>query len=99
MGSMARRVTGVHLLAVFLSSGVTLFRDAEGQETFSDPTGFSLNPPYFNLAEGSRISASATCGQDAAGTPRQDLYCKLVGGPTVGLTQNIQVNSASQLLR
>uniref|UniRef100_A0A7N6F819 Laminin subunit alpha 3 n=1 Tax=Anabas testudineus TaxID=64144 RepID=A0A7N6F819_ANATE len=52
---------------------------------------FSLNPPYFNLAEGSGISATATCGQDEAGTPRNDLYCKLVGGPTTGLaTQNIQ---------
>ncbi|XP_037538133.1 laminin subunit alpha-3 [Nematolebias whitei] len=91
MGNMARRVTGVHLLAVFFTSGVTLFRDAEGQETFNDLTGFNLNPPYFNLAEGSRISATATCGQDETGAPRYDLYCKLVGGPTVGLpTQNIQ---------
>uniref|UniRef100_A0A3Q3AN19 Laminin, alpha 3 n=1 Tax=Kryptolebias marmoratus TaxID=37003 RepID=A0A3Q3AN19_KRYMA len=91
MGTMARRVTGVHLLAVFLTSGVTLFRDAAGQETFNDLTGFSLNPPYFNLAEGSGISATATCGQDESGAPRNDLYCKLVGGPTVGLpTQNIQ---------
>ncbi|XP_045908367.1 laminin subunit alpha-3-like isoform X2 [Micropterus dolomieu] len=33
----------------------------------------------------------ATCGQDAAGAPKYDLYCKLVGGPTTGvLTQNIQ---------
>uniref|UniRef100_A0A8D3CTJ2 Laminin subunit alpha 3 n=1 Tax=Scophthalmus maximus TaxID=52904 RepID=A0A8D3CTJ2_SCOMX len=54
-------------------------------------TGFSLSPPYFNLAEGSRISASATCGQDEAGTPRYDLYCKLVGGPNFVLpTQNSQ---------
>ncbi|XP_018532087.1 laminin subunit alpha-3 isoform X2 [Lates calcarifer] len=45
------------------------------------------NPP----AKGSRISATATCGQDEAGTPRYELYCKLVGGPTNGLpTQNIQ---------
>lgn len=35
-----------------------------------------LTPPYFNLAEGRRISASATCGE---GTPGPELYCKLVG--------------------
>ncbi|XP_047677145.1 laminin subunit alpha-3 isoform X3 [Tachysurus fulvidraco] len=55
------------------------------------PGGFSLTPPYFNLAEGSRISATATCGEEENGNPRTDLYCKLVGGPTVGLTsQTIQ---------
>ncbi|TSR16028.1 Laminin subunit alpha-3 [Bagarius yarrelli] len=53
--------------------------------------GFSLTPPYFNLAEGSRISSTATCGEEDNGNPRTDLYCKLVGGPTVGLTsQTIQ---------
>uniref|UniRef100_I3MWP1 Laminin subunit alpha-5 n=1 Tax=Ictidomys tridecemlineatus TaxID=43179 RepID=I3MWP1_ICTTR len=49
---------------------------------------FSLHPPYFNLAEGARISASATCGEEAParGPPRptEDLYCKLVGGPVAG---------------
>lgn len=89
---MAREMRGAHLLAVFFTLWITLFRDAKGQETFNDLTGFSLSPPYFNLAEGSRISATATCGQDEAGTPRYELYCKLVGGPTNGLpTQNIQV--------
>ncbi|XP_018532088.1 laminin subunit alpha-3 isoform X3 [Lates calcarifer] len=88
---MAREMRGAHLLAVFFTLWITLFRDAKGQETFNDLTGFSLSPPYFNLAEGSRISATATCGQDEAGTPRYELYCKLVGGPTNGLpTQNIQ---------
>uniref|UniRef100_A0A3P8YNI9 Laminin subunit alpha 3 n=1 Tax=Esox lucius TaxID=8010 RepID=A0A3P8YNI9_ESOLU len=49
------------------------------------------HPPYFNLAEGSRISATATCGEDEAGRPRTDLYCKLVGGPSFGLpSQTIQ---------
>lgn len=66
--------------------------DADGQETFNGLTGFSLNPPYFNLAEGSVISATATCGQDEFEAPTYDLYCKLVGGPTTGVpTQNIQV--------
>uniref|UniRef100_A0A3Q0SJ21 Laminin subunit alpha 3 n=1 Tax=Amphilophus citrinellus TaxID=61819 RepID=A0A3Q0SJ21_AMPCI len=88
---MARGMRGAHLLVGFFTLGLTLFRDADGRQTFNDLTGFSLNPPYFNLAQGSRISATATCGQDEAGAPRYDLYCKLVGGPTNGLlTQNIQ---------
>uniref|UniRef100_A0A3Q3XLE7 Laminin subunit alpha 3 n=1 Tax=Mola mola TaxID=94237 RepID=A0A3Q3XLE7_MOLML len=88
---MARGMRGAHLLAVFVISFATLFRDAGGEEPFNDLTGFSLNPPYFNIAEGSSISATATCGQDEAGSPRYDLYCKLVGGPTTGVpTQNIQ---------
>uniref|UniRef100_A0A8D3BFI7 Laminin subunit alpha 3 n=1 Tax=Scophthalmus maximus TaxID=52904 RepID=A0A8D3BFI7_SCOMX len=79
---------GAHLLAAFFALSMALFGDANGQEAV---TGFSLSPPYFNLAEGSRISASATCGQDEAGTPRYDLYCKLVGGPNFVLpTQNSQ---------
>lgn len=35
-----------------------------------------LTPPYFNLAEGRRITATATCGE---GTQGPELYCKLVG--------------------
>ncbi|XP_015602424.1 laminin subunit alpha [Cephus cinctus] len=35
-----------------------------------------LTPPYFNLAEGREIIASATCGVDH---PEPELYCKLVG--------------------
>lgn len=35
-----------------------------------------LTPPYFNLAEGRNITASATCGEDIEGP---ELYCKLVG--------------------
>ena len=35
-----------------------------------------LTPPYFNLAENRRITATATCGQDV---PQAELYCKLVG--------------------
>uniref|UniRef100_A0A8D3CPA0 Laminin subunit alpha-5 n=1 Tax=Scophthalmus maximus TaxID=52904 RepID=A0A8D3CPA0_SCOMX len=46
--------------------------------------GYSLHPPYFNLAEGTKITASATCGEDDAGRTLQDLYCKLVGGPVSG---------------
>ncbi|XP_030319124.1 laminin subunit alpha-5 isoform X1 [Calypte anna] len=54
----------------------------------SDVNGHSLHPPYFNLAEGTRISATATCGEEAVGTGSrravEDLYCKLVGGPVAG---------------
>ncbi|KAL3275284.1 hypothetical protein HHI36_020052 [Cryptolaemus montrouzieri] len=35
-----------------------------------------LTPPYFNLAEGRKITATATCGEDTEGP---ELYCKLVG--------------------
>ncbi|XP_015919728.2 laminin subunit alpha isoform X1 [Parasteatoda tepidariorum] len=38
-----------------------------------------LNPPYFNLAEGRKIVASATCG---VGVNEPELYCKLVGANT-----------------
>ncbi|XP_035998362.1 laminin subunit alpha-5 [Fundulus heteroclitus] len=46
--------------------------------------GYSLHPPYFNLAEGTKITATATCGEDEGGRSLQDLYCKLVGGPVSG---------------
>lgn len=42
-------------------------------------TKAELTPPYFNLAEGRRITASATCGE---GTDEPELYCKLVGANT-----------------
>jgi laminin, alpha 3/5 len=38
-----------------------------------------LTPPYFNLAEGRKIQASATCGDNSDGP---ELYCKLVGANT-----------------
>lgn len=38
--------------------------------------GETLTPPYFNLAEGKKITASATCGVDTDGP---ELYCKLIG--------------------
>ncbi|KAM8862639.1 laminin subunit alpha-5 isoform 2-T2 [Spinachia spinachia] len=46
--------------------------------------GYSLHPPYFNLAEGTKITATATCGEDDTGRSLRDLYCKLVGGPVSG---------------
>lgn len=38
--------------------------------------GQVLTPPYFNLAEGRRITATSTCGE---GVNEPELYCKLVG--------------------
>lgn len=38
-----------------------------------------LTPPYFNLAEGRHIYATATCG---VGSDGPELYCKLVGANT-----------------
>lgn len=38
-----------------------------------------LTPPYFNLATGRQVYASATCGVDTDGP---ELYCKLVGANT-----------------
>ncbi|KAI1304937.1 Laminin subunit alpha [Halotydeus destructor] len=35
---------------------------------------YALNPPTFNLAEGKKILATATCGD-----PQPEMYCKLVG--------------------
>ena len=35
-----------------------------------------LTPPYFNLAVGKRVHATATCGE---GVPEKELYCKLTG--------------------
>lgn len=46
---------------------------------FPQKTIAELTPPYFNLAEGRKIHASATCGVDTDGP---ELYCKLVGANT-----------------
>lgn len=92
MRNMARGMREAHPFAVFVIFSTAFFICADGQEPFNDFNGYNLNPPYFNLAEGSRISATATCGEDESGRPRYDLYCKLVGGPTIGVpTENIQV--------
>lgn len=41
-----------------------------------------LTPPYFNLAQGRRIYASATCGESPDGLPQHEMYCNLVGATT-----------------
>lgn len=48
----------------------------------------SLTPPYFNLAFGRNITATATCGEDTDEGP--ELYCKLVGANT-DTDENISV--------
>ncbi|XP_074042767.1 laminin subunit alpha [Leptinotarsa decemlineata] len=49
--------------------------------------GESLTPPYFNLAEGKNITASATCGEDIEGP---ELFCKLIGANSENdLTVNV----------
>lgn len=92
---MASGMRGAHLPALLgvLALLLTLCADAGAQGTSDGFMGFNLNPPYFNLAEGASISATATCGQDDRGAPRLDLYCKLVGGASTGVpTENIQVS-------
>ncbi|KAJ8372354.1 hypothetical protein AAFF_G00290230 [Aldrovandia affinis] len=88
---MARGTNGADSLALLSTVTLILLGAVRAQVPVNDITGFSLSPPYFNLAEGARISATATCGEDESGMPRSDLYCKLVGGPTTGLSsQTIQ---------
>lgn len=57
----------VNLLLVFVITIISKNVNAE------------LTPPYFNLAEGRKISSTATCGVDTDGP---ELYCKLVGANT-----------------
>lgn len=86
------------LLVLLVSAGAAAVRPPASFP--SDVNGHSLHPPYFNLAEGTRISATATCGEEAAGAGSrravEDLYCKLVGGPVAGgdPNQTIQVRPA-----
>ncbi|XP_027200224.2 laminin subunit alpha [Dermatophagoides pteronyssinus] len=47
-----------------------------------------LNPPYFNIAEGRNITASATCGENV---PEPELYCKIVGSNRLEETENFNL--------
>lgn len=73
---------------------VTCCRCVSAQKLLTNGVnGYSLHPPYFNLAEGTKITATATCGEEDTGRSVQDLYCKLVGGPVSGdPSQTIQVS-------
>lgn len=91
LGSVRRTRTLVALLWPLL---VTCCRVASAQELPTNGVnGYSLHPPYFNLAEGTKITATATCGEEETGRTVHDLYCKLVGGPVSGdPSQTIQVS-------
>lgn len=91
---MARRIGSALVRSLSLAVILTLLSlgAVHSQVSVNEVSSFSLSPPYFNLAEGAAISATATCGEDENGNPRKDLYCKLVGGPTTGPpSQTIQV--------
>ncbi|XP_041102067.1 laminin subunit alpha-3-like isoform X2 [Polyodon spathula] len=91
MSNMARRKKGTDTAALHFSLLLSVFHSGFTQILVNEVTGFSLHPPYFNIAEGARISATATCGEDESARPKSELYCKLVGGPTAGLpSQTIQ---------
>lgn len=79
---------------------VTCCRFVSAQELPTNGVnGYSLHPPYFNLAEGTKITATATCGEEDTGRTVHDLYCKLVGGPVSGdPSQTIQVSFIQLLL-
>ncbi|KAJ1191173.1 hypothetical protein NDU88_000489 [Pleurodeles waltl] len=86
--SCARRP--VLLSGALLLFGLQMGLDGASAQTVpgaavAGSSGFSLHPPHFNLAQGARIWATATCGEEegAGGAPRRDLYCKLVGGPVL----------------
>lgn len=61
----------IHPLWLVSAGLLILFTSSVNSET--------LTPPYFNLAEGRKITASSTCGVDIDGP---ELYCKLVGSHT-----------------
>lgn len=61
----------IHPLLLISAGLLILFTSSVNSET--------LTPPYFNLAEGRKITASSTCGVDIDGP---ELYCKLVGSTT-----------------
>lgn len=65
-------VMGLKTISLLLITLIVLFQESSCQV---------LNPPSFNLAEGRRINASATCGEDYTGSDGDsgELYCKLVG--------------------
>uniref|UniRef100_A0A3B3SPK2 Laminin, alpha 5 n=1 Tax=Paramormyrops kingsleyae TaxID=1676925 RepID=A0A3B3SPK2_9TELE len=81
---MARGVPHGPSALVFLLSSILCPWGSAQELPGSGVNGFSLHPPYFNLAEGTKITATATCGEDESRRWTEDLYCKLVGGPVSG---------------
>ncbi|KAG9478961.1 hypothetical protein GDO78_012566 [Eleutherodactylus coqui] len=90
------RLAGALMASALL---LCLLPGGRGQEFSGAGTGFSLHPPAFNLAEGAKIRATATCGEEESGAggaqPRVDLYCKLVGGPVASSTPGHTIQGQS----
>ncbi|XP_034151886.1 laminin subunit alpha-5 isoform X3 [Esox lucius] len=85
LGTRSPAAGGPTRFVFLLSCLVICGLSAQGQELPSNGVnGYSLHPPYFNLAEGTKITATATCGEGDNGRSIHDLYCKLVGGPVSG---------------
>ncbi|XP_039591850.1 laminin subunit alpha-5 isoform X1 [Polypterus senegalus] len=85
MRRMRTAAGGISCVLYIAAFAVTLpAASGQGSLPTNGVNGFSLHPPYFNLAEGTKITATATCGEDENGKPIADLYCKLVGGPVSG---------------
>ncbi|XP_073325739.1 laminin subunit alpha-5 [Pagrus major] len=83
--SPARRTGTRAALLLLLLLWPLLLSSVSAQELPTNGVnGYSLHPPYFNLAEGTKITATATCGEEEGGRTVHDLYCKLVGGPVSG---------------
>ncbi|XP_069587314.1 laminin subunit alpha-3 [Ranitomeya imitator] len=91
--------TGLPGALLLASALLPWLHGGRGQEFGAVSTGFSLHPPSFNLAEGAKIRATATCGEQASGAggaqPRVDLYCKLVGGPVLSSSQGHTIQGQS----
>lgn len=97
----AVRAAGTHSPLLIMALVGLCFSTGQAQELpgANGVNGYSLHPPYFNLAEGTKITATATCGEDESGRTVQDLYCKLVGGPVSGdPSQTIQVKRTTRFL-
>uniref|UniRef100_A0A8C7JXD6 Laminin subunit alpha-5 n=1 Tax=Oncorhynchus kisutch TaxID=8019 RepID=A0A8C7JXD6_ONCKI len=85
LGTVSPAAGGPTQLALLLLYPLICGLSAQGQELPTNGVnGYSLHPPYFNLAEGTKITATATCGEGDNGRSIHDLYCKLVGGPVSG---------------
>lgn len=73
------RVPDGHVVPVPLFVALAVFAVAQAE---------ILTPPYFNLATGRKITATATCGQDTEGP---ELYCKLVGANADSDVNNVNL--------
>ncbi|XP_023998821.1 laminin subunit alpha-5-like, partial [Salvelinus sp. IW2-2015] len=85
LGTVSPAAGGPTQFALLLLYPLICGLSAQDQELPTNGVnGYNLHPPYFNLAEGTKITATATCGEGDNGRSIHDLYCKLVGGPVSG---------------